>query len=160
MSSNLSWHSLYFTSNICDIHIIIWGAYSTFCLFCGMALWNWSWGLWHHIGCLIDLPGYCFWVGFVLAMGAIYRNSRMREVAALFSYPRFSLTCSIYDCSFNFCCFAAALTFMCFIQFLGREKDDGARLSAISGKKVRLLFTSYYSHTKNFVYEMTIIKMW
>lgn len=92
-------------------------------------------------------------------MGAIYRNSRMREVAALFSYPRFSLTCSIYDCSFNFCCFAAALTFMCFIQFLGREKDDGARLSAISGKKVRLLFTSYYSHTKNFVYEMTIIKM-
>lgn len=31
------------------------------------------------------------------------------------------------------------VTFMCFIQFLGRDKDDGVRLSAISGKKVRQL---------------------
>jgi hypothetical protein len=59
----------------------------------------------------------------------------MREVAALYSFLRFSLVNKI--CSFNFCCFSVVVTFMCFIQFLGREKDDGVRLSAISGKKVR-----------------------
>lgn len=42
-------------------------------------------------GCLIGLPGYCFWVVFFLVMGAIYRSSRMREIAALFSFPRFSI---------------------------------------------------------------------
>jgi hypothetical protein len=57
------------------------------------------------------------------------------------------------------CCFAAAYTFMCFIQYLGRDKDDGVRLSAISGKKVSLLFTSYYIAFKNCVYEMIVLKM-
>lgn len=37
---------------------------------------------------LVDLPGL-FLVGFFLEMGAIYRRSRMRGAAVLFSFLRF-----------------------------------------------------------------------
>ncbi|CAK7340615.1 unnamed protein product [Dovyalis caffra] len=36
-------------------------------------------GVWDMMsGLLVGLPGFCFWLGSVLAMGAIYRSSRMR----------------------------------------------------------------------------------
>lgn len=45
---------------------------------------------------------------------------------------------------------------MRFTQFLGRDKDDGVRLSAISGKKVRLLFTLYYDSKERIVVTIVI----
>lgn len=43
------------------------------------------------------LPGFYFWVvWFVLAMGAIHRSSRMREVVALYSYQRYFIVVSLW----------------------------------------------------------------
>ncbi|CAJ1960775.1 unnamed protein product [Sphenostylis stenocarpa] len=64
-------------------------------------------GICGMFGCLIDLLECCFLVGFVLAMGALYRSSMMRGTVAL--------------CSF--------------LRFYWRAKDDGVRRSAVSGKK-------------------------
>lgn len=82
-----------------------------------------------------DLPGLCFWVGIVLAMGYLYRRSVMKDVAALYSFQRLPL----FPCLFCFSIFSFIgflLTNFCFTQFLGRDKDDGVRRSAVSGKKV------------------------
>ncbi|KAJ1380879.1 NKAP family protein [Sesbania bispinosa] len=68
-------------------------------------------------GRLIYLVGCCFLVGFVLAMGALYRSSMMKGAAALCSFPSYLF---VLD------------------QFLGRDKDDGVRRSAVSGKKILL----------------------
>lgn len=71
-----------FYSLVQDVH-------DTFCLFYVLALWNWSWDLWNVWA--LDRLDWCFLVGFVLAMGALYRSSMMRGEAALCSFPRFIL---------------------------------------------------------------------
>lgn len=59
-------HSQCFTLDAYDfIYINCWGAYSTFCLFYGLALRNWSWGLWHD-DWMLD------WLAWILFLGCVF----------------------------------------------------------------------------------------
>lgn len=59
----------------------------------------------------------------------------MQVVAALYSFLRYLLPTRLLK--FTLLMFLSCINFWSnLIQFLGRDKDDGARRSAVSGKKV------------------------
>lgn len=115
----------------------------------------WWWCYW--LACLDVVSGS----GFVLVMGDTYRSNR-RRVAAQCSCRRLSFRPQVFCtccCTFLFFC---ELIYSCgTIQFLGRDKDDGVRRSAVSGKKVHaeLLQFSIVMWTWQ-SYSMSAGKLW
>lgn len=100
--------------NVCGLYMYLnmWGAYDTFLPALWLALWKlelgsvtWCLGAWLT----------CLDFGFVLAMWAIYRSSRMREAAALYSFLRYMAIQWIVSCTFLLLVTTCILKYLCYL---------------------------------------------
>ena len=79
---------------------------------------------------------------------------QLSKVFILIVYILFCSTCIFESChTFIGTAFLVFLMYTMFIQFLGKDKDDSARRSAVSGKKVFLIpFSAYAIHVLASIY--------
>ena len=138
-ATNFEIFFFFFQMHIKFLYIPIWDAYDTFCLFYVLALWNWSWDLWHVW--VLDCLGCCFLAGLSWQWELYIEAAWWEEQQSRAAFQGFCSKNSVLLLLLLF----MLLTPLYLIQFLGRDKDDGVRRSAVSGKKVLMwLFLVFF----------------